>query len=136
MVFRPGIARFLCLCVEAIQYFQIPQKDGIYHDIPGDFPLWRLSYEIIKHFRNKFEVEMEWSFQRLFLMSEDAELPWLTYQHFGNLVGNLTDMIVAEQEWQPMIDEIWNNHKHIAKIAKTYDLDRLPLVGGLFIFKN
>ncbi len=102
-----------CYAWAAWQYFQIPHKDGTYRDIPGDwshysgdFPLWQLSYEIIKHFRNKFETEMEWSFQRLFLMSEDAELPWLTYQHFGNLVGNLTDMIVAEQEWQPMIDEI------------------------------
>ena len=107
-----------CYAWAAWQYFQIPHKDGTYHDIPGDwshysgdFPLWRLSYEIIKHFRNKFETEMEWSFQRLFLMDEDSELPWLTYQHFGNLVGNLTDMIVAEQEWQPMIDEIWNNRQ-------------------------
>ena len=54
---------------------------------------------------------MEWSFQRLFLMDKDSELPWLSYQHFGNLVGNLTDMIVEEQNWQPMIDEIWNNRQ-------------------------
>ncbi len=102
----------------AWQYFQIPHKDGTYHDIPGnwsnysgDFPLWRLSFEVIKHFRNKFETEMEWSFQKLFLMEEDTQLPWLSYQHFGNLVGNLTDMIVKEQNWQPMIDEIWNNRQ-------------------------
>ena len=54
---------------------------------------------------------MEWSFQRLFLMDKDSELPWLSYQHFGNLVGNLTDMIVEEQNWQPMIDEIRNNRQ-------------------------
>ena len=54
---------------------------------------------------------MEWSFQRLFLMDKDSELPWLSYQHFGNLVGNLTDMVVEEQNWQPMIDEIWNNRQ-------------------------
>ena len=59
----------------------------------------------------KFENEMEWSFQRLFLMGVDAELPWLTYQQFGNLVGNLTDMIVAEQNWQPLFDEVWNNRQ-------------------------
>ena len=51
---------------------------------------------------------MEWSFQKLFLMNKDEELPWLRYQHFSNLVGNLTDMIVEELNWQPMIDEIWN----------------------------
>ena len=104
-----------CYAWAAWQYFQVPGKDGTYRDIPGDwshysgdFPLWRLSYEIQKHFRNKFETEMEWSFQKLFLMDKDDELPWLSYQHFGNLVGNLTDLIVQEQNWQPMIDEIWN----------------------------
>ena len=104
-----------CYAWSAWQFFQIPHQDGTHHDIPGDwshysgdFPLWRLSYEIIKHFRKKFENEMEWSFQKLFLMDKDDDLPWLSYKHFGNLVGNLTDMIVAEQNWQPMIDEIWN----------------------------
>ena len=104
-----------CYAWSAWQFFQIPHQDGTYHDIPGDwshysgdFPLWRLSYEIIKHFRKKFENEMEWSFQRLFLMDKDDKLPWLSFKHFGNLVGNLTDMVVEEQNWQPMIDEIWN----------------------------
>ena len=44
-------------------------------------------------------------------MDKDDELPWLSYQHFGNLVGNLTDLVVQEQNWQPMIDEIWNNRQ-------------------------
>ena len=42
---------------------------------------------------------------------KDDELPWLSYQHFGNLVGNLTDLIVLEQNWQLMIDEIWNTRQ-------------------------
>lgn len=107
-----------CYAWAAWQFFQVPKQDGSYQDIPGDwkhysgdFPLWRLSYEIIRHFRNKFETEMEWSFQRLFLMDKDDELPWLSYRHFGNLVGNLTDLIVKEQNWQPMIDEVWNNRQ-------------------------
>ena len=106
-----------CFAWAAWQFFQVPMKDG-YREIPGDwqhysgdFPLWRLSYEILRHFRNKFETEMEWSFQRLFLLPGDAAIPWLTYQQFGNLVGNLTDKIVAEQNWQPMIDEIWKNRQ-------------------------
>ena len=104
-----------CYAWSAWQFFKVPHKDGTYHDIPGDwshysgdFPLWRWSYEIIKHFRKKFENEMEWSFQKLFLMDKDDELSWLSYQHFSNLIGNLTDMVVEEQNWQPMIDEIWN----------------------------
>lgn len=38
-------------------------------------------------------------------------MPCLDYKHFGNMVGNLTDLIVKEQNWQPMIDEIWNNRQ-------------------------
>lgn len=102
----------------AWQFFQIPYKDGTYHDIPGewqnysgDFPLWRMSYDIVRHFRRKFETELDWSFQRLFTMPEDAEVPCLTYQQFSNLVGNLTDKIVAAENWQPIIDEIWNNRQ-------------------------
>ncbi len=107
-----------CYAWASWQFFQIPLRDGSYRDIPGDwshysgdFPLWRLSYEIIKHFRNKFETEMEWSFQKLFLMDEDVTIPYLSYQHFSNLVGNLTDLIVQEQNWQPMIDTIWNTRQ-------------------------
>ncbi len=107
-----------CYAWASWQFFQIPLRDGSYRDIPGDWshysgdcPLWRLSYEIIKHFRNKFETEMEWSFQKLFLMDEDMTIPYLSYQHFSNLVGNLTDLIVQEQNWQPMIDSIWNTRQ-------------------------
>lgn len=107
-----------CYAWAAWQFFQIPHKDGTYHDIPGewshysgDFPLWRMSYDIIRHFRRKFETELDWSFQRLFTMPDDAEVPWLTYQQFSNLVGNLTDQIIAEENWQPIIDEIWNNRQ-------------------------
>lgn len=55
-----------CYAWAAWQFFQVPGKGGVKHDIPGnwsnysgDFPLWRLSYEIIKYFRHKFETEME-----------------------------------------------------------------------------
>ena len=106
-----------CYAWTAWQFFNVPVKGG-YKEIPGDwqhysgdFPLWRLSYDIIRHIRMKFETAMEWSFQRLFLTPRDVELPWLSYQHFVNVVGNLTDTIVEEQNWQPMIDEIWKNRQ-------------------------
>lgn len=99
------------------QFIQVPRRDG-YGNIPGkwtdysgDFPLWRLCFVIQNYFRSKFENEMEWSFQKLFMMPKEMQIPWLTYQQFSNLIGNLTDMIVAEQNWQPMIDEIWNNRQ-------------------------
>ena len=100
------------------QYFQIPHKDGTYHDIPGDwqnysgdFPLWRMSYLILVYFRSKFEFEMDWNFQNLFLDPIDHDIAWLSYRQFCNLVGNLTDLVVKEQNWQPLIDEVWNNRQ-------------------------
>lgn len=105
-----------CWAWSVWQFFKIPHKDGTYHDIPGDwqnysgdFPLWRLSYDILRYIRKKFETEMDWSFQRLFMMDIDDEVPWLDYKHFSNLVGNITDLIVEEQNWQPFIDEVWRN---------------------------
>ena len=37
--------------------------------------------------------------------------PWLSYQQFSNLVGNLTDKIIAEQNLQPIIDAVWENRQ-------------------------
>ena len=48
-------------------------------------------------------------FQNLYNIPQGVEVPWLTYQQFSNLIGNVTDMVIAEQEWQPMIDAIWKN---------------------------
>ncbi|MDO4483971.1 MAG: hypothetical protein Q4C54_05940 [Clostridia bacterium] len=90
-----------CYAWSIWQFIQIPLKDGTYRDIPGDwsyysgdFPLWRLSYYLQMFFREKFETDMGFSFQRLFLMPPGVRVPWLDYKHFGNLVGNLTDMII------------------------------------------
>lgn len=51
-----------CYAWSAWQYFEVPNKDGDYREIPGsfnsysgDFPLWRLSYTIIPYIREKFE---------------------------------------------------------------------------------
>ena len=46
-------------------------------------------------------------FQNLYNMPKGVEVPWLTYQPFGNLVGNLTVIIVEEENWQPTIDAAW-----------------------------
>ncbi len=105
-----------CYAWSIWQFLQVPTKDGGYRDIPGDwshysgdFPLWRISYDIIRYFRVAFECELDWSYQRLFSAPEDIGFPWLTYKQFGNLVGNLTDKIVAEQNLQPVIDAVWEN---------------------------
>ena len=55
--------------------------------------------------------EMDWSFQNLFIDPIDHDIAWLSYQQFCNLVGNLTDLVVKEQNWQPLIDEVWNNRQ-------------------------
>lgn len=78
---------------------------GNYRDIPGAwtqyagyFPLWCLSYSIIPYIRMKFEQNVL-GFQNLYNITQGVEVPWLTYQQFSNLIGNVTDMVVAEQEY-------------------------------------
>ena len=97
----------------AWQFFQVKDRSGNYRDIPGNrpdyaghSPIWQLSYAIIPYMRMKLESH-GMGFQNLYNMPMGAEVPWLTYQQFGNLVGNLTDMIVVEQQWQPVIDAAW-----------------------------
>ncbi|MFR2922419.1 MAG: hypothetical protein ACLTLC_01935, partial [Blautia massiliensis (ex Durand et al. 2017)] len=104
-----------CVAWSAWQYFEVPYQKGGYREIPGsaaqysgDFPLWRLSYSMLPLLRDKFEVS-GFSFQQLYNVPEGTELPWLTYQQFANLIGTLVPEIIQEQNWQPMIDEIWNN---------------------------
>ena len=99
----------------AWQFFQVKDRKGNYRDIPGNwtqyagyFPLWRLSYSIIPYIRMKFE-QNRLGFQNLYNIPQGVEVPWLTYQQFSNLIGNVTDMVIAEQNWQPMIDTIWEN---------------------------
>lgn len=99
----------------AWQFFQVKDRSGNYRDIPGDrsnytgyFPLWQLSYGIVPHFRQLFESH-GLGFQNLYTIPKGMEIPWLTYQQFSNLIGNATDKIVAEQNWQPTIDAIWES---------------------------
>ncbi len=104
-----------CYAWCAWQFFQVKDRKGNYRYIPGSwnqyagyFPLWRLSYSIIPYIRMKFE-QNGLGFQNLYNIPQGVEVPWLTYQQFSNLIGNITDMVIAEQNWQPMIDAIWEN---------------------------
>ena len=96
------------------QALKVPDGKGGYREIPGgwqnysgDFPLWRLCYDILRYFRMTFEYEMDWSFQKLFCAPPGVDVPWLSWQHFSNLVFNLTDRIVAQRNLQPVIDAVW-----------------------------
>lgn len=42
-------------------------------------------------------------------MQPDREMEWLSYEEFGELVGILTNMVIDQENWQPMIDSIWEN---------------------------
>ena len=67
--------------------------------------MWRLSYSIIPYIRMKLE-QNGLGFQKLYNIPQGVEVLWLTYQQFSNLIGNVTDMVITEQEWQPIIDAI------------------------------
>ena len=49
------------------------------------------------------------SFQILFAAEPDEEMPWFAWTQFWNFVGNTTDQVIEEENWQPMIDAIWEN---------------------------
>lgn len=90
-------------------------RKGHYHNIPGSrkqyvgyYPLWQLLYSIIPYIRMKF-YQHGLGFQNLYNIPQSVEVPWMTYQQFGNLIGNITDMLIAEENWQPMINAIWEN---------------------------
>ena len=97
------------------QCFQVPNDDGTYHGIPGldrfysgDFPLWRLSYYCVGLMRGFFERN-GLGFQELYNIPSGVDIPFLTYQLWGNLIGNALDQIIEEQKLQPVIDETWRN---------------------------
>lgn len=104
-----------CWSWSAWQFFQVKDSRGNYREIPGSraqysghFPLWRLSYTILLYFRREIERNHT-SFQELYTMQPDREMEWLSYEDFGELVGILTNMVIEQENWQPMIDSIWEN---------------------------
>lgn len=40
-------------------------------------------------------------FQNRYNIPQDVEAPWLTYQQFSNLIGNVTDMVVQSRNDSP-----------------------------------
>ncbi len=122
-----------CYSWSTWQFFQVPNSKGEYRDIPGErhhfagyFPLWQLSYAIIPYIRMTFEKN-GLGFQNLYSIPEGVEVPWLTYQQFSNLIGNVTDLVVTEQNWQPMIDTIWNN-RTVEDFEEKYSRVRLDFM--------
>ena len=107
-----------CYAWAAWQFFQVPKKGCKYQDIPGDwqkysgdFPLWRMAYLILPHFRNRIEASDGGSFQELFTEPTAHDIDWLTYEQFSVVVEGLTKITVEEENWQPLIDEIWKSRQ-------------------------
>lgn len=75
----------------------------------GNFPLWRLAYTIMNHIRKKLEDDQILTFSSLLCLRPVMEFSWCTTAQFDALVCTLTLKIIEEQDWQPMIDELWLN---------------------------
>ena len=96
--------------------FLVPDKNGKRKWMPtninyyfGNFPLWRLAYTIMNHIRKKLEDDQILAFSRLLCLRPGMEFSWCTTAQFDALVCTLTLKIIEEQDWQPMIDELWLN---------------------------
>ena len=72
-----------CYAWCAWQFFQVKDRKGNYRDIPGN---WNQYAGYFPLWRLSYSI-----------------IPCI------NLVGNVTGMVIAEQNWQPMIDAIWEN---------------------------
>lgn len=91
----------------------VPGKDGKYTNIPGKkeqysdkFPLYTLAYLITMEVWKKIE-KSSWNLQRLFLMKPWEQIDWVSWPDFSGLVFQYTETIIAEKNWQPMIDAVW-----------------------------
>ena len=103
----------------AFYLFDAAQKAGIisYNEIerewtagtgaPKKITKGRLAYFCVGAMRDIFQ-QVGLGFQELYNLGPDQEVPYLTYEQWSNLVRNTTDQIIAEQNLQPMIDEVWN----------------------------
>ena len=96
--------------------FLVPDKTGKRKWMPtninyysGNIPLWRLAYTIMNHIRKKLEDDQILTFSRLLCLRPGMEFSWCTTAQFDALVCTLTLKIIEEQDWQPMIDELWLN---------------------------
>ena len=54
---------------------------------------------------------MKLDLPHLFRMPDNDTFPWLSYHQFSNLVGNATEMAIAELNLQPTIDEAWKRRQ-------------------------
>ena len=72
-----------CYAWCAWQFFQVKDRKGNYRDIPSN---WNQYAGYFPLWRLSYSI-----------------IPCI------NLVGNVTGMVIAEQNWQPMIDAIWEN---------------------------
>ena len=104
-----------CYAWMVFQSIPIPRQDGTYRFIPGldlhysgDFPLWRFSYYMVGVIRDGFEM-LGSSFQALFKVKAGEEIPFMDYEKWASLISDMTQMLIIKNNWQPMIDEIWNN---------------------------
>lgn len=107
-----------CYAWATWQALRVPDGKGGYKEIPGDwqnysgdFPIWRLTYDMLRYFRMSYETEMAWSFQNLFTMPQEVQVPWLSWRQFSNLIFNLTDRIVEQRKLQPVIDTVWEQRQ-------------------------
>jgi len=112
-----------CYAWCAWQFFQVKDRKGNYHDIPGSwnqyagyFPLWRLSYSIIPYIRMKFEQkvisEMQIAaFAEQSISEKDREILKLC-------MDGLTEQEIADKVGYKTASAV---HKRIAKIAGAYE---------------
>ena len=103
-------------CAKVVwRFFRVPARKGAYQRMPdsisdysADCPIVQLASEAAGHMRRMPEIASP----SLDAMPAKWKFPWPSLQDFYGMVAELTDRIVAEQNWQPIIDYTW---KHLTQ---------------------
>lgn len=97
------------------QFIEVPDKEGNHHRMTadfnhysGDFPVWMLCYRALSFIQQKFE-EFGFSFKVFASLRHDMGVPWTSEDYFYSMMATVTPKIIAEQNWQPTIDDAWLN---------------------------
>ena len=108
---------FICYirtaCAKVVwRFLRVPARKDSYQRMPdsisyysADCPIVQLANEAAEHMRSMPEIASP----SLGAMPVKWKFPWPSLQDFYGMVAELTDRIVEEQNWQPIIDYTWKH---------------------------
>lgn len=99
----------------AWQFMEVPLENGTYRKIPGymknysgDSVVWKLAYALLADIQLRLK-SVGYSLPDLYKIPPNVQMKWFSYKEFAGLLSQWVPEIVKEKNYQPIIDEAWNN---------------------------